>query len=288
MNPERQTPQGQRFVAVLLPETQKLIAERSYYGVMVQGLSDGLMARGALMRPVQCLHDYQQEHFLNGPTGIYAGVVMLGTLYQSDAFVRAVLGRFPGPKVMLDHRMPGLAMHCVCEDSVAGMRLAAEHLLGLGHRRLAYLDMASASDNPWKREGLNAALRAAGLAELGRGWVAGCRNNFGDVAAALDWFLGLEPRPTAIVACGDVRALLMLQAAAERGLRIPTDLSLGGYGDLAVRTGQSRVLTSVAVDPEAMGRRAAELLIGKQGGGLVAALIPPRLVVRGTTGAPPG
>jgi DNA-binding LacI/PurR family transcriptional regulator len=203
-------------------------------------------------------------------------------------FVEDVARNMPVPKVVLDHHFEGLPVHSVREDSEAGMRLLTEHLLELGHRSIAYLDNDSPEANPWKRRGVNAALRAAGLGELARGWVAGCRCNFADTAVALDWFVGLEPRPTAISACGDVRALLMLQAAAERGLRVPADLSLAGYGDMAVRTGQSRVLTSVTVDPAAMGRRAAELLTGEQKGGVVAALIPPRLVVRGTTGAPPG
>ena len=70
MSPERQSPQGQRFVAVLLPETQQLITDRTYYGVMIQGLSDGLMARGALMRPIQCLHVPQKVPDTFSPVGL--------------------------------------------------------------------------------------------------------------------------------------------------------------------------------------------------------------------------
>jgi LacI family transcriptional regulator len=189
---------------------------------------------------------------------------------------------------MLDHQIPGLAIHSVCEDSVTGMRLATEHLLSLGHRHLAYLDLGNPQANPWKREGLNQALRAAGLPELARGWVAGCRDNFSDVAVALDWFLGLSPRPTAMLCCNDTRALLLLQAAAERGLRVPQDLSIAGYGDTAVRSRKSATLTSVWVDPALMGRRAAELITADPQSKPAVVLVAPELAARGTTAAPPG
>ena len=116
--------------------------------------------------------------------------------------------------------------------------------------------------------------------------MAGCRDNFSDVAAALDWFLELKPRPTAVIAASDSRALLLLQAAAERGLRVPQDLAITGYGDTAVRTGRSAILTSVWVDPAAMGRRAAELVLGPAEAPPEYVKIPPELAVRGSTAAP--
>jgi LacI family transcriptional regulator len=198
-----------------------------------------------------------------------------------------VVNHVAGPKVMLDHHMEGLGIHSVCEDSVTGMRLVTEHLLALGHRHLAYLDMSTPQANPWKRDGVDQALAKAGLPGLGPGWVAGCRDNFSDVSVALDWFLNLSPRPTAVIACSDSRALLLLQAAAERGLRVPQDLSITGYGDSAVRTGRSAILTSVWVDPAAMGRRAAELVLGPAEAKPEFVKIPPELTVRGST-APPG
>jgi DNA-binding LacI/PurR family transcriptional regulator len=282
-----EAPRGARFVAVLMPESQKVLDDRVYYGPMIQGLNDGLMERHLFMRPVQCLHEYQREHFLRTAERLYAGVVFLGPVYTFEFFIRAVVRDLPGPKVMLDHHLDDLAVHSVREDAEAGMRLVVEHLLGLGHRRIAYLDNDRPDANPWKRRGVDGALRAAGLMGLERGWVAGCRCNFSDSATALEWFLGLTPRPTAVVCADDLRALLLLQAAAEQGLRVPQDLSIAGFGDIAVRSGRSHKLTSVGVDPAALGRRAAELVAGPESAAPVAALVAPELFVRGTTGAPP-
>jgi DNA-binding LacI/PurR family transcriptional regulator len=276
-----------RFVATLMPSPQELLGDETYYGPMLQGLSDGLLDKGLLMRPIQCLHDYQQDAFLHSPPGLYAGAVFVGNIYADKAFIQEVVRRMPGPKVMLDHHFGDIPMHSVREDAVAGMRTLAGHLLSLGHRRIAYLDMPDAEANPWKRDGVNLALREASLPELARGWVAGCRRKFSDVAEALDWFTSLTPPPTAIMCCDDVRALLVLQAAAERGLRVPHDISVTGYGDMAVRTGRSRALTSVAMDVKLMGRRAAELAAGPGDAKPVPVLVPPELVARGTTARPP-
>jgi len=273
-------------VAVLVPEPDKVLNDRIYYGPMMQGLNDGLMERRLFMRPVACLHDYQREHFLRSGPALYAGAAFVGSVYAFDGFVRDVARGIRGPKVIVDHHLDDPPIHSVREDAVAGMRMAAEHLLALGHRRMAYLDNERADMNPWKRQGVDEALRAAGLPGLEPGRTAGCRMNFGDTATALDWFLGLAPRPTAVVCADDFRALFLLQAAAERGLRVPADLSIVGFGDLAVRSGRSRQLTSVGTDPVLLGRRAAELLAGPADAVPVAALIPPEIFVRGTTGAP--
>ena len=275
-----------RFVAVLMPDSQKFLSDQLYYGPMLQGLNDGLMERHVFMRPVQCLHEYQRDHFLHSASRLYTGVVFMGTMYPFEYFIRAVVQTMPGTKVILDHHIDNLSIHSVREDAVAGMRLAVEHLLSLGHRHIAYLDNDRPEANPWKRQGVNEALATAGLGALPRGWVAGCRMNYPDSATALDWFMGLEPRPTAVVCADDFRALFLLQAAAEQGLRVPQDLTITGFGDVAVRSGRSRKLTSVGVDPTLLGRRAAELILGPENQAPVAALVPPQLAVRGTSGPP--
>ncbi|MHC4914528.1 MAG: LacI family DNA-binding transcriptional regulator [Planctomycetota bacterium] len=288
MSPRKRESKRARFVALLLPESQKLLDDKSYYGPMLQGLSDALRDAGLGLRPVECLHEYQRAHFLHSPASFYAGVVVMGQLYTARDFVEEVVRALSGPKVVLDHHFEDVPMHSVREDAVEGMRKMAGHLIEGGHRHIAYLDNDDPNANPWKREGINRALTEAGLPELARGWVAGCRCNFSDTATALDWFTGLEPRPTAVMTCGDIRALLLLQAAAELGMRVPADISITGYGELAARTGRSRVLSSVGVDPAEMGRRAAELVLGDERDAPLSVLVPPELALRGTTGPPAG
>jgi DNA-binding LacI/PurR family transcriptional regulator len=277
------------FVAVLLCEPEKWLNDRSYYGPMLQGLSTALLEHGFYMRPIDCRHEYQRAHFLDSRSELYAGAVFLGPIYPFEGFLREVVARVPGPKVLLDHHIEGLEAHSIREDAETGMSLVVRHLVDLGHRSLAYLDLEDPGANPWKRRAIDLALHAAGLPELGAGRAAGCRNNFLDAAKALEWFLALSPAPTAVICCDDDRALLLLQAAAERGMRVPHDLSITGFGDSAVRIGRSQNLTSVSVDPEAMGRKAAELVAaGTSGrdGRPRTVLIAPKLAVRGSTARP--
>ncbi|HOX07083.1 MAG TPA: LacI family DNA-binding transcriptional regulator [Planctomycetota bacterium] len=274
------------FVAVLLSEPEKWLNDKSYYGPMLQGLSEGLLERGYYMRPIDCLHEYQRAHFLDSSSGLYAGAVFLGPTYPFVDFIRRAAERVPGPKVLLDHHIEGMGIHSIREDAEAGMGMVVRHLVDLGHRSLAYLDLEDPGANPWKRRAIDLALQDAGLPELGAGRVAGCRNSFLDAAKALEWLLALSPRPTAVLCCDDIRALLLLQAAAEHSLRVPHDLSITGFGDAAVRSGRSQILTSVSVDPAAMGRKAAEIIAAGKDGGPRTILIRPELVVRGSTARP--
>jgi DNA-binding LacI/PurR family transcriptional regulator len=274
------------FVAVLLSEPEKWLNDKSYYGPMLQGLNEALLERGFFMRPIDCLHEYQRSHFLDSRSELYAGAVFLGPTYPFEGFLREVAARVPGPKVLLDHHIEGLEVHSIREDADTGMGLVVRHLVELGHRSLAYLDLDDPGANPWKRRAIDTALHGAGLPELGAGRAAGCRNSFLDVNKALEWLLALQPPPTAVICCDDVRALLLLQAAAERGLRVPHDLSITGFGDAAVRSGRSQILTSVSIDPAAMGRKAAELIAAGVAGTPKTILIAPKLAVRGSTAKP--
>jgi LacI family transcriptional regulator len=279
--------QEQRFVAVLMSDPKRLLDDKEYYGPMLRALSDTLLSRGLMMRPVQCLHDHQQQRFLEGPAGLYAGVVFLGQMYRRKDFIAEVAASMSGPKVMLDHHFDDIPIHSIREDAVAGMRMLTEHLLSLGHQRIAYVDNDNPDANPWKREGIDQALTQAGQQPLGPGWVAGCRFTFSDASAALEWFMDLDPGPSAIICAEDYRALHVFQAAAERAMRVPHDLSIAGYGDTAVRTGRSEILTSVAFDAAQMGRKAAELAAGAADAPPEAVMVSPTLMIRGSTGEPP-
>jgi len=160
------------------------------------------------------------------------------------------------------------------------------HLISLGHRHIAYVDMSDPRANPWKRQGVDAAVRNAGLEPLHKEWVAGCRHNQEDCAAALDWFMGLSPRPTAVVCSDDTRARMLITAARERGIDIPGDLSVTGYGDTDARKGLGQDLTTVLVDPAEIGRKAAEILVRGDPNNCSQVLIEPGLIIR-ETAAPP-
>ncbi|MCW2607825.1 MAG: transcriptional regulator, LacI family [Frankiales bacterium] len=183
--------------------------------------------------------------------------------------------------------------HLVGIDDVAAGRSAMEHLLGLGHRDVAYVGgdqvrdvhVATAVD---RLDGIRQAAAAAGTPaprELVGDWTVA-----GGVAAGRR-LLACTPRPTAVVAASDEMAVGVLCAAREAGVRVPQDLSVMGVDDHEFAF--THDLTTVAQPVEALGAAAAELLVDVLRHPRGAAprrvvTLPTSLVVRGSTGAPPG
>ena len=150
-------------------------------------------------------------------------------------------------------------------DDVAGMAAIVEHLAELGHRRVAYagqsFDEAGAD---LRRLAFLAAAAASAMTEI-----------------------GLEDSPTAIVAHNDTVAIRQLDLLHGKGLRVPEDVSVTGYDDIALAAHGLIRLTTVGTDAEHAGEVAAEQLIAAVRERRHVGhrhLQRARLVVRGTTG----
>ncbi|MFE6227461.1 LacI family DNA-binding transcriptional regulator [Streptomyces sp. NPDC057854] len=189
------------------------------------------------------------------------------------------------PLVMLDSDPadPGAAAH-VNLDVAQGMRLVTAHLLALGHRR--FLHLASAAPS-WTFD-----VRAAVLGEALRGTgvrtvrapltVAAAREAAGTALAAPG------PRPTAVICDDDILAAGVCKAARRLGLRVPEDLSVTGFDDMALATAVEPELTTVRLPAEEFGRRGMEALLAVLAGEPARAdVLPVELVPRGSTGPAP-
>ena len=180
-------------------------------------------------------------------------------------------------------------MPLVQVDNRLGARLASEHLLALGHRRIAHIT----GPRGWvatedRRRGYYAALASAGILpeptleidsipEIVPGREAAAR------------LLALPERPTAIFAFNDNIAIGVIQAARARGLRVPEDLSIVGFDDIEHATIVSPELTTVRQPLAEMGRTAVSLLnrlLERQRFETLHVELATRLVVRDST-APP-
>ncbi|WP_067478718.1 LacI family DNA-binding transcriptional regulator [Actinomadura hibisca] len=165
-----------------------------------------------------------------------------------------------------------------------GIRDAVEHLAGLGHRRIAFVEGAPAYLHSASRlAAWRDAMRAHGLPAGPH--AAGHFTGEGGAAATR---LLLERRPTAIVYASDLMAIAGMSVAREAGLDVPADLSLTGFDDNPEAAHLHPPLTTVRQDPVAVGAAAAELLMARIDGRRVTPVSPsPRLIVRGSTAAPP-
>lgn len=176
---------------------------------------------------------------------------------------------------------------------VTGARDVTEHLLGLGHRRIGVVS----GPPEWLATRARLAGHAAALAHVGLLPDPSLRRSV--QATADDGFVagsslledpGPGGRPTAIVAFNDKCATGVVRAAAERGLRVPQDLSVTGFDDLDIARAAVPALTTARQPLEEMGRLAVSVLLRLIGHQPVDALhvsLSAELVVRGSTGPPP-
>lgn len=164
-----------------------------------------------------------------------------------------------------------------------GARLVVEHLVELGHERIAHIDAGLAPGGPERRDAFMAAMVAHGLSPV---IVSG---DFDDTAGYLgaENLLTLKTPPTAIFASNDLSAVGVLSYLQSQGVRVPDDISVVGYDDTMLAGMGSMGLTTVHQPREQLGQRCMELLLERIGGRTDACheLVEPRLVVRSSTGA---
>jgi DNA-binding LacI/PurR family transcriptional regulator len=212
---------------------------------------------------------------------------------QNDPRVEAALARRV-PVVTVDQPR-GIATPFVGIDDRGAARGAAEHLLALGHERIAVLTFVKALDREGRLVLDLSVERFEGYKEgLGSAWDEGavrtCRPNAAEPArrAALDLLRAPTP-PTAILAMSDVLALGVLQATSELGVRVPEQLSIVGFDDSPAAAMATPPLTTISQPHGEKGRLAAEWLIDAVEGRADSrnrrrrAILPTELVVREST-----
>ncbi|MGI5271888.1 LacI family DNA-binding transcriptional regulator [Nonomuraea sp. CA-218870] len=173
------------------------------------------------------------------------------------------------PLVVIDPlNLPRTRVTSVGSTNFAGGLAATQHLLSLGHRRIAYLGgPATAACNQARLHGYRAAMEAEG-AVVRQEYIQHRRFRYGDGVAAGECFLGLPEPPTAVFAGCDETAFGVMEAARARGLRVPEDLSVVGFDDTQIARMASPPLTTVRQPLREMGgvalRRALRLAAGER------------------------
>lgn len=165
------------------------------------------------------------------------------------------------PVVAIDpHRGPS-GHATVDAENRGGAVLATEYLIGLGHRRIAFLGGREDLESSRLREdGFRSAMAAAGLEVDPRYLrVGGYKRETADEPA--HELLGLPDRPTAVFAANDLMAIATIDAAADMGLRVPEDLSVVGFDDVPEAVAAIPPLTTVAQPLQQMGMEAVRMLL---------------------------
>ena len=193
------------------------------------------------------------------------------------------------PIVLVNDQYPGEFVHSVTIANQEGSRAAAEHLIGLGHRRIAYIgDRFGYQSEAERLAGYKEALAAAGIPFLDELAVEGDSRTEAAIEA-MSRLLALAAPPTAVCCYNDMTALGAMRAIYARGLRVPQDVSVTGFDDLFFAANLEPPLTTVRQPMRLMGEMAMEVLFKLMSGeeSVAQIKVEAELIVRGSTGKAP-
>jgi DNA-binding LacI/PurR family transcriptional regulator len=281
-----------RAVTVLVPEIARVF-EDPYFARALSGIQDELEA-------VECrfsvrkasLEFVREKEHLN----LFRRAEIGGMLYVGSTLLDGYLADLvePGhPFVFINSVLPGVPLHSVCADHVRTGRLATEHLIRLGHRRIAHVaGIDATTSGRERREGYRTALEEAGIS-LDEALVVSGEYDRATARAAAERLLALADQPTALFVSNDVMAVGILDLLAEKGIRVPEEIAVVGGDSIEISTYARPPLTSVDQDIYAVAREAVRLLLDlmeeedreEKEEHPLRTLIEPRLVVRRSCGA---
>ncbi|TYB50536.1 LacI family transcriptional regulator [Nonomuraea sp. PA05] len=264
------------FFADILDGLTAYLETTDYQAFMIQGGA----TRKVEQRAVDALLSRQVD-----------GIIMVAPL-ASKARLEEVAKEKPVVVLARHERSPHY--DSVFDDDEAGAELVVNHLIELGHRRIAHI--THQDDSIAKSGDLLHSIRSATYERVMRE-----HGLEGEIAVATSFYneqggydgarelLSRTPRPTAIFAGADQAALGALAAVHEAGLSVPADVSVAGYDNTHLAALPNIALTSIDQDGREMGRAAGKLLLERVEGRMtpVRFTVTPSLVIRASTAAPP-
>jgi LacI family transcriptional regulator len=194
------------------------------------------------------------------------------------------------PLVFLDTATPQIGISNIAIDYASGIDAAVEHLVALGHSAISFIsgpmDLASARV---RREAFMASLKRKGL-HLDQRSVEEANHRMDGGHAAMMRLLATEPRPTAVLTSNDMTAIGAMGALAERGIRVPVDISIIGFDDIEISAFTQPALTTVRLSRQDIAKMAFRALYNTKAGVTATGAeytIRPTLIERKSTGPAP-
>jgi DNA-binding LacI/PurR family transcriptional regulator len=212
------------------------------------------------------------------------GLIMLGPMMRASTIAAAARHV---PVVVVGRKASARALDSVRNDDEAGAAAVVDHLVALGHQRIAHIHAGAVGGSHGRRGGYERAMARHGLGTFVRS-IKGAFTEAGGMRAMRS-IIQSDDLPTAVFVANDLAAMGALEALAGAGLRVPDDVSLVGYDDIISSHSARVALTTVAQPSVEMGRTAVDLLIERLREGRTEArhiVLSPQLVVRGSTAAP--
>lgn len=213
-----------------------------------------------------------------------AGLVLLSPVVSAAVLARACRGV---PVVAVERTLRLAGVDTIVDDGRRGATLAVDHLVDLGHRAIVHLDGGRGAGSAVRRRGFDDAMAHHGLTPR----IEPSEYTEQAGAAAVGRLLATRRWFTALVAANDINAVGAIAALEDAGLQVPHDVSVIGYDNTRLAALRHIGLTTIDQPRLDMGRLAVECVVQRRDDPAAAARrhrLDPTLVIRTTTGPPPG
>ena len=278
-----------QIIGMIIPEAVTTLFTDPFFPLLLRGATEACNThRYQLLLSLFDDPTGQEEMYQRVLHGGYLDGVILASTSLDDPLIPDLLrDRIPFVSV---GQYPNGRVHYVDVDNVGGARIAVEHLIRLGHQRIATitgpLDMIAGQD---RLEGYRQALKAHRIPVEEELIVEGDYTENSGVVAMQRL---LPASPSAVFVASDMMAIGALKALRQTGRLVPQDIALVGFDDISIASAIEPALTTVRQPIERMGSMAVEVLLSVlEGSSEEEALahriiLPPELVVRASCGSP--
>ncbi len=243
-------------VAVVIPSMTNAVFVET-----LAGIHDALHPRGyQLLIGVSHYSPVEEERLLR----VYLqfqpdGILLTGN--DHTAATRACLAALRSPTVHMMELLDDADSYSVGCSQFEGGRMMARHLLDRGYRRIGFAAVQLDPRTLARLEGYRQALRDAGLYDARREWLVPDPSSISLGAAMLDRMVAEKTDCDAVFFCNDDLAQGALFQCQRRGIRVPEELAIGGFNDLAASAWTTPTLTTVATPRYGIGRQSAAMLL---------------------------
>jgi LacI family transcriptional regulator len=265
-----------QIIGMVIPEAVTKVFTDPFFPLLLRGATEVCNNHHyqLLLSLFTAPEDQEQDCQRVLSSGYLDGVIVASSL-MDDPLIPNVLSS--GIPLVSIGRHPDKQVHYVDSDNVGGARMAVEHLIRLGHRRIATitgrLGMNAGQD---RLEGYRQALIVHSIS-VKEDLIA--EGDFTERSGMMAMQRLLSASPTAVFAANDVMAIGALKALRAVGLKVPQDIALIGFDDIPIASLIEPSLTTVRQPIERMGSMAADLLLNLLQSSLEEEVLPHRIIL---------
>ncbi len=237
-----------------------------FFSEIVQGIDDIAQANGYSLFIAAAQNDHSREQTIIQAMREHRvdGVILCSPQLTSQQ--NHELHSYNIPIVAINNQGSDDYKYSIAHDDVDGSRQACQHLLGLGHTRIAYLgDSTSGRTTRDRCSGYLREMAQQGL-PVPPGYIHDVSgNSAAEGLEAVDYFLGLPNRPSAIICYNDMVAAGVLKGVYQAGLHVPLDISITGFDNILYSDYTRPPLTTIDQPKRFLGAEAARMMLDQLG-----------------------